>query len=207
MSSLGAITIPLAAVHEAIAATRPDEDCLVFREQRFSWAGVTERTRRLANHLVDSGLGCHTERSDLLGHQSGQDHLAIYLHNGNEYLETMLGAFKARVVPFNVNYRYVADELTYLLNDADARAVVVHSAFAPTLSDVLPALPRLTTILQVPDESGNELLPGAVWYEDALAAASPERPPVDWSAAEALDHRITVAPHHPLGHAGGPAGV
>ncbi len=182
MSSLGAITIPLAAVHEAIAATRPNDDCLVFRDQRLSWADVTERTRRLANHFVDQGLGCHTERAALASHQSGQDHLAIYLHNGNEYLESMLGAFKARVVPFNVNYRYVADELTYLLNDADARAVIVHSAFAPTLSEVLPALPRLTTILQVPDDSDNDLLPGAVWYEDALAAASPELPPVEWSA-------------------------
>ncbi|MEM8619005.1 MAG: acyl-CoA synthetase [Actinomycetota bacterium] len=182
MSSQGAITIPLAAVHEAIAASQPDADCLVFRDKRLSWADVTERTRRLANHLIDAGLGCDTERADLHGHESGQDHLAIYLHNGNEYLEAMLGAFKARVVPFNVNYRYVADELLYLLDDADATAIVVHSAFAPTLAEVLPKLPRLTTILQVDDDSGNDLLPRAVWYEDALAAASPDRPAVDWSA-------------------------
>ncbi len=44
----------------------------------------------------------------------------MYLHNGNEYLESMLGAFKARVAPFNVNYRYVAEELRYLLNDSRA---------------------------------------------------------------------------------------
>ncbi len=94
----------------------------------------------------------------------------------------MLGAFKARVAPFNVNYRYVAEELRYLLHDSNAAAVVVHSQFAPTLAEVLPALPNVRVILQVPDESGHELLPGAVWYEDALAAASPERPAVDWSA-------------------------
>ncbi|MEM9514216.1 MAG: acyl-CoA synthetase [Actinomycetota bacterium] len=182
MSTPGAVTFPLAAVHEAIATSRPHDDCLVFRDRRLSWSDVTERTRRLANHLVERGLGCHTERADLASYESGQDHLAIYLHNGNEYLESMLGAFKARVVPFNVNYRYVADELTYLLTDADARAVIVHSAFAPTLAEVLPALPRLDTIIQVPDESGHDLLPGAVWYEDALAAASPELPPVEWSA-------------------------
>ena len=171
----------VAEVHEAIAATRPDELCLVFRDRRLTWADVTDRTRRLANHLIDRGLGCHTERQHLQGHESGQDHLAIYLHNGNEYLECMLGSFKARVAPFNVNYRYVAEELRYLLNDSNASAIVVHSQFAPTLAEVLPALPNLRVILQVPDSSGNGLLPGAVWYEDALAAASAERPAVTWS--------------------------
>ena len=171
----------VAEVHEAIAASRPDEECLVFRDRRFTWAQVTERTRRLANHLRSQGLGVRTERSELQGHESGQSHLAIYLHNGNEYLECMLGSFKARVAPFNVNYRYVAEELRYLLNDAAAEAVVVHSQFAPTLAEVLPDVPSVRVVLQVPDASGNDLLPGAVWYEDALAAASPERPDVTWS--------------------------
>ena len=171
----------LAEVHEAIAAFRPDADCLVFRDKRYSWAEITERTRRLANHLISQGLGVHTERADLAGHESGQDHLAIYLHNGNEYLESMLGALKARVASLNVNYRYVAEELLYLLNDSQASAVVVHSAFTPTLAEVIDELPKLRVILQVPDESGHPLLPGAVWYEDALAAASPERPDVVWS--------------------------
>ncbi len=176
--------ISLAEVHEAIAATRPDANCLVFRDRRLSWADVTERTRRLANHLIGAGLGCHTERSELANHESGQDHLAIYLHNCNEYLESMLGALKARVASLNVNYRYVAEELLYLLTDSNARAIVVHSQFAPTLAEVLPSLPHLEVILQVADDSGHELLPGAIWYEDALAAASPDRPPVDWSGED-----------------------
>ncbi len=171
----------VAEVHEAVAATRPDAECLVFRDRRLTWADVTERTRRLANFLIGAGLGVHSERSHLAGHESGQDHLAVYLHNGNEYLESMLGAFKARVAPFNVNYRYVAEELRYLLNDSRAAAIVMHSRFAPTLVEVLADLSNLRVILQVPDDSGNDLIPGAVWYEDALASASPEKPDVQWS--------------------------
>src|SRR5581483_8225983 len=110
----------LAEIHEAIAAAVPDRECIVFRDRRLTWRDVTDRTRRLANHLRSRGLGLHRERGELAGWQSGQDHLAIYLHNGNEYLEAMLGAFKARVAPFNVNYRYVAEELVYLLRDAGA---------------------------------------------------------------------------------------
>jgi acyl-CoA synthetase (AMP-forming)/AMP-acid ligase II len=169
-------------VHEAIAASRPDDDCLVFRDRRFSWSEITDRTRQLANYLIGCGLGCHTERSEVQNHESGQDHLAIYLHNGNEYLESMLGAFKARVAPLNVNYKYVAEELQYILTDSNVRAIVVHSEFAPTLAEVLPALSNLETILQVRDGSQNGLLPGAVWFEDALDAESTERPSVDWSA-------------------------
>ncbi len=163
-------------IHEAIAATRTDDLCLVFRDRRLTWGQVTDRTRRLANYLLAQGLGCHTERSELDGSESGQDHLAIYLHNGNEYLESMLGAFKARVAPLNVNYRYVAEELRYLLDDSRASAVVVHSQFAPTLGEVLADTPLVRVILQVADESGNELLPGAVWYEEALATSSNEKP-------------------------------
>jgi len=164
-------------VHEAIAANRPDAECLVFRERRLTWSEVTDRTRRLAVHLRSKGFGCRAERADIERHESGQDHLAIYLHNGNEYLEAMLGAFKARVAPFNVNYRYVAEELSYLLRDSAATAVVYHSSFAPTLAAVLPDLPLVRVLLQVDDGSDIELLPGAEWYENALAAASPEPVP------------------------------
>ena len=173
--------VSVAELHETIAALQPDKECLIFRDQRLTWADVTERTRRLANYLIAQTLGCHTEREHLLGHESGQDHLAIYLHNGNEYLETMLGCFKARVAPFNVNYRYVAEELTYLLNDSQATAIVVHSQFAPILQEVLPNLSRLRVIIQVRDASANELLPGAVWYEDALEQSLATKPDVAWS--------------------------
>jgi fatty-acyl-CoA synthase len=171
----------LAQVHEAIAEAMPDKECIVFRDRRFTWAQVTERTRRLANALSDRGLGARSTRDGLAGHESHQDHLALYLYNGNEYLEGMLGAYKARVAPFNVNYRYVEEELQYLLADAGARGIIYHEALAPTLARVLPGLPQLQVLLQVADGSGHALLPGAVDYEEALAAASPERPDLEWS--------------------------
>ena len=171
----------LAEIHEAIARAVPERECLVFRDRRLSWAEVTDRSRRLANHFLAHGLQLRRERAGLHGWESGQDHLAVYLHNGNEYLETMLAAFKARIVPFNVNYRYVAEELLYLLRDAGARGVVYHAAFAPLLAAVLSQLPEVKLLLQVPDESGHALLPGAVEYEQAIATAAPTRPDLAWS--------------------------
>ncbi len=168
----------LAHIHEALAAAIPDRECLIFRDRRFTWSQVNDRTRRLASVLREHGLGCHTERAGgaLENWESGQDHVALYMHNGNEYMEGMLGAYKARCVPFNVNYRYVEEELLYLFDNADARCVVYHAAFAPILEKVRPKLPGVKLWLQVEDESGHALLPGALDYEAALAAASPDEP-------------------------------
>ena len=166
----------LAALHEAIAAVVPERECIVWRDRRLTWADVTDRTRRLASVLRTAGLGCHGRLADLEGWESPHDHVALYLHNGNEYLEGLLGAAKARCAGININYRYVAEELRYVLHDSDARAVVFHTTFASTLAEVLPSLPHLRVLIQVADGSEGPLLPGAVPYEAALAAAEPSPP-------------------------------
>jgi fatty-acyl-CoA synthase len=166
----------LAAVHEAIAAAVPERECLVWRDRRLTWAEVTDRTRRLASVLRQAGLGIHGRLADCDGWGSPHDHVALYLHNGNEYLEGMLGAAKARAAAVNVNYRYVAEELRYVLHDSRAAAVLYHGTFAPTLAEVLPSLPQAPLLLQVADESDHPLLEGAVAYEAALAAAEPIPP-------------------------------
>jgi len=166
----------LAALHEAIAAAVPDRECLVWRDRRLTWADVTDRTRRLAAVLRDAGLGAHRPLDECAGWESPHDHVALYLHNGNEYLEGMLGAAKARAVAVNINYRYVAEELRYVLVDSGARAILYHGAFAPTLREVLPSLAEPPLLLQVDDDTRTPLLPGAIAYETALASADP-RPP------------------------------
>jgi fatty-acyl-CoA synthase len=164
----------LARLHEAVAEAIPDQECLVFRDRRFTWTEVTDRTRRLAAVLKAAGLGCHTERDQLANWESGQDHVGLYLYNGNEYLEGMLGAFKARCAPFNVNYRYVEKELLYLFDNADAKVIIYHAAFVPMLEKLRDQLPEVKLWLQVADDSGNALMSGSVDYEGALAAATPE---------------------------------
>jgi fatty-acyl-CoA synthase len=163
----------LASVFGAVAAAVPDQTVLVWRDRRLTYADMDARIDGLARYLVGRGLGVHAEREDLANHESGQDHLGVYLRNGNEYLEATLGAHRARVSSFNVNYRYVEEELAYLLTDARTKALVYHAEFAPTVAAVRDRLPDLTVLVQVADESGNPLLPGAVDYEEALRAPEP----------------------------------
>lgn len=171
----------LATVNEVIAEAVPEREAIVFRDRRFTYRQLAERTRRLANFLAGYDLGLHTERAALSDWQSGQDHLGIYLYNGNEYLEAMLGAFKARLAPFNVNYRYVDEELLYLLNDAKTKALVYHSSLAHHVAAIREQVPTLELLVQVQDDD-RPLLDGAVDFETALASASPERPDLKWSS-------------------------
>jgi fatty-acyl-CoA synthase len=170
----------LAVIHEAIAEAIPERECLVHRNRRLTWAQVTDRSRRLGDLLRAHGLGCRRSRADLENWESGQDHIGLYLYNGIEFLEAMLGVFKARAAPFNVNYRYVEEELIYLFENADAKAVIFHACFAPTLARIRKRLPQVGLWLQVDDGSGELLLEGALDYEEALASASPT-PPRDLS--------------------------
>ena len=170
----------LAKAFDVLVESLSERECVVWRDRRLTYGEVADRSRRLGAYLHGRGLGVQRERSGLRSWESGQDHVALALYNGNEYLEGMLGAYRARVAPFNVNYRYVGEELRYLLDDARPRAMILHSSLAPTLAEVLPTLDAPPEVLlQVQDDSGNPLLPEAAWYEEALAAAAPEGPPVD----------------------------
>ncbi|WP_245714085.1 acyl-CoA synthetase [Nocardia vaccinii] len=172
-----ASTLTIVAAADAAAAALPDRDLVVRGDRRFTYAQIAERSKRLATYLHSRGLGCHIERSELAGHEVGQDLLGVLAYNGNEYIEATIGAFRARVAPFNVNYRYVGAELRHLLTDAGATALVYHAAFAPILAQVLPELPQLRVLIQIADDSGNELLDGAIDYETAITRTEPRSLP------------------------------
>jgi fatty-acyl-CoA synthase len=170
----GDVLFNLSTVFSSVARAIPDQTFLVWRDRRLSYADFDARVDGFARHLVSAGLGVHTEREALAGHESGQDHLGIYLRNGNEYLESMVGSYRARVAPFNVSYRYVEEELLYLLTDSNAAALIYNAEFAPRVAAIRDRLPNLRRLIQVADDSGNALLPGAVDYEMALTTPVPD---------------------------------
>jgi acyl-CoA synthetase (AMP-forming)/AMP-acid ligase II len=166
------MALTIASIQEAVAAVVPERDAIVMGETRLDYAGLTDRTRRLANFLVANDITVHTERADLANWEVGQDRVGLLMHNCPTYLEAMIGAFKARAIPFNVNYRYVGEELLYLFNDARPTALVYQARFAEILAPVLAAVPSLRMLIQVADDSATPLLPGAVDYEATLATSS-----------------------------------
>ena len=174
----------LADVLDLVTERVGAREAVVFRGRRLSYDDFTERSNRLAHVLHERGLGCYRERGELADWQAGQDRLAIYLHNGNEYLEAMFGAFKARLAPFNVNVRYTDEELAYLLNNAGAKVIVYHRCFAPRLAAIRQRAPTLQHFIEV-DDGSLDSLPGALAYEATLSGA-PSEPLVQRRSADDL---------------------
>lgn len=138
---------------EAVADVVPDHEALVVDGgPRLSWRELDERASALANHLLEKGVAVG-------------EHVACYMANGNEYLETMLACFKARLVPVNVNWRYKPPEVAYLFDDADIAACVVDPEFLPTLEAATAEMdkPRYVLVTGEP-------------YEAALSSAPKDRP-------------------------------
>jgi fatty-acyl-CoA synthase len=174
-----AMLVNLGLIHEAIARQIPDHDAVLWGDRSVTHAEFARRTRKVANALIGLGLGCRVERDRLQPWESGQDHVAVLLYNGLEWMECMYGTFKARTAYVNVNYRYKAEEVRYVLDNADAKALVYHAVFAPLVRDV--AKPGLT-LIQVADDSGNALLPGAIDWEAFVGAASDALPDLPYTA-------------------------
>jgi fatty-acyl-CoA synthase len=141
-----------AAVWHGVAREAPDRAALVCGERRLSFADFDGRARRLAWHL---------ERQ--AGLEPG-DKVAIDVYNRTEYLETFFAALKLGCVPVNVNYRYLADEVHYVIDNSDAKAIVHGSEQANVVAEAIERLqrPRRPATL----ETGES-------YERALAAAPP----------------------------------
>ncbi len=148
----------LADVLEAVADAVPDQVVLAQGERRVTWRAFDERAARLAAAFTDLGLGPDSK-------------VALYLYNCNEYEETSFATFKMRGVHVNVNYRYLEDELAYLLDNADAEVVVFHGSLGEHLAAVRDRCPSVRAIVQVDD--GAPLVDGALEYEELLAAHDP----------------------------------
>ncbi len=152
-----------ATIWEAVAELVPDQAAVVQGNRRFTWAEYNDRSARLVSVLSAAGLAPGAK-------------VGMYLYNSPAYCETNFAALKMRAVPINVNYRYLDDELWYLLDNAEAEAVVFHTSLADRIARVAPRLPRLRLLLSVddgPTDSGHISVAGAQDYEQALADAEP----------------------------------
>ncbi len=170
------VELNIADIFEALALAYPDRDALIFRDRTLSYRDVAARSRRLAGAMSVAGMGRPRQSEPSEGWISPHRHVALYMYNGNEYLESMLAAYMARSSPVNVNYRYRADELVHVLADSRSRGIIFHSRFAPLLAEIRPRLPLLSWLCQVADDTDAPLLDGARWYHELVADEQPPAP-------------------------------
>jgi len=147
-----------ADVFEQIAAAIPDATAQRQGDRSIDWSSFDRRADGVGRALLDAGL-------------VEQDKVVQYLHNSPEYLESVLGAFKAGLATVNTNYRYTEDELVYLWDNADAAAVVFHGTFTERVEAIRDRVPRVRLWLHVDDGSGSAP-DWALPYETAVASAT-----------------------------------
>ncbi|MBK5994229.1 acyl-CoA synthetase [Streptomyces microflavus] len=158
----------LADLFESVVDVVPDREALLYvdhpgtgAERRLTYAQLDAAANRIAHHFADAGL-CPGE------------HLGLHLYNGIEYLQTVLGALKARLVPVNVNYRYVEEELVYLYRDADLAALVFDGEFDERVAAASAQAPALRHVVRVGSGAAPAALE-AVPFTEAEASGSPLR--------------------------------
>ena len=151
---------------EEIAAEAPDRAAVVTDRSRLTFATFEDRAERLAAALADRGIG-------------EGDKVAIHLPNGPQYMETFFAAAKLGAIAVNVNYRYVGPEVAYLLDNADARALVFSAAFRGTVAAALSehrSGPVALVEVDAPGDGGTPdetaSITGAEGYESVLAGAA-----------------------------------
>jgi fatty-acyl-CoA synthase len=157
------------ALLDIVTDTAPDRHALVWGDVRRTYADLRRRSCGLAAFLGHHGLGAHTERASLERWQCGQSKVALVMSNCSTYLEAMVGAYRARAVPFNVNHHYNAGEIAALLEQIGTDAVVYHRRFASLLA--LDERNAERVLIDVDDGSGVEPIAGSTPFETAAAAA------------------------------------
>jgi 3-oxocholest-4-en-26-oate---CoA ligase len=162
------LDVSFGTIWEAIARDLPDAVAISEPARDYTFAEFDDRAARLAAALAAAGVG-------------PGDKVACYLYNGAAYLETVFAAFKLGAVPVNANYRYTADELTALLADADAAALVFSGGLAANVVHPVATLSTLRLLVRagqapgtaVPGAGGASAVRDAPELADLYAATAP----------------------------------
>jgi acyl-CoA synthetase (AMP-forming)/AMP-acid ligase II len=153
------MNLNFASVWEMVADLVPENDALICGEDAVSWKEYDIRSSKIASALTEAGLGPNSKAG-------------LYLNNSNEYLIGQNAIFKIGGVPINVNYRYVEEELIYLLENSDAEAVFYHACYSSRINEIAKSLPGVKAWIEVSDgtESKFNL---SLNYQDLLNKHSP----------------------------------
>jgi 3-oxocholest-4-en-26-oate---CoA ligase len=157
------MALNFADLFEHAADAFADRTAVACGDRQVTYAELDERTSRLAHHLAGLGVG-------------PGDHVGLYARNSIEALETLIAACKLRASAVNINYRYVENELHYMLADSDLAALVYDRRLGPLVAAQAQAAPGLRALVEIDDGTDPDpRSPHATPYDAALAAASPAR--------------------------------
>jgi long-chain acyl-CoA synthetase len=122
------------------AARMPDKTAIIFRDQPTTFGELNQRVNQVSNGLLTLGI----KKGDRVG---------LYLHNLPLFMEAYYGLQQigATVVPLNPLYKPA--ELTYILNDCQAKAVITVGMFYPGIAAARAEIPSLQYVVVAAPET------------------------------------------------------
>ena len=153
------MNLDFASVWEMISDIVPDNDALICGDEVVTWKEYDEKSSKIATALTAAGLQANSKAG-------------LYLNNSNEYLIAQNAIFKIGGIPINVNYRYVAEELIYLLDNSDSEAVFYHACYSNRIKEIASSLPNIKAWIEVSDGTKSHFS-DALKYEELLESSSP----------------------------------
>ena len=170
------------------AEVYPDKVAVVYGDERYTYRQFYERVNRLASALISRGVG-------------KGDKVAFICPNTPPMLEAHYAVPMIGAALVSVNIRLSAQEVNYILDHSDAKAVFADNEFAHLVNARPGALPKVETLVNICDVSAEKPLDGPS-YPDFLATGSPEPVTID------VDDEYQVATiNYTSGTTGLPKGV
>lgn len=152
-----------ADIFEGVVDRVPEREAVVYGSTRLTYKELDARSNKAANALKKLGI------------KKGS-HIGIYAFNCIEWLEIMLGAYKLCAIPININYRYVEEELKYLIDNADIEAIFYQKQFSTKLNNIKNDLPLLKDFVCMSDGTdGGDIVENSIDFEGLIANESESR--------------------------------
>jgi len=117
-------------------AERTNQACLIEGDRTLTWGQMFERAQRVANGFTALGVG-------------KQDRVAFLDKNGIAHFDVFFGAALINAVSVDVNWRLAAPEVEFIVNDSEAKVLVVGPDFVPILDAIEGNLTSVRTILVI----------------------------------------------------------
>lgn len=159
----------------------PDRDCMVFEGKRWTYTQTNERANRLVNALIKLGV----EKGDRIG---------ILQVNCNQYIEIYYAAAKLGAIFVPLNFRAKAEELAYMITNAETKILFVGSRYLELIKQIRFQLGMVKECISIDSREG-------LYYEDLIQSVTSEE-----FYSEIGDEDITIL-MYTSGTTGRPKGV